>query len=236
MNTPQRILVWDWPTRVFHWTLAASFAGAWLSAESERWALLHMSFGYTLLGLIVFRLVWGVLGTRYARFRDFVVGPGAVLRYLRSLLSRRPEHYVGHNPAGALAIVLLLLLGAGTALTGWAYWSDIGGEFFEELHEGLATAMLVVVGVHVVGVLVSSRLHHENLVGAMLSGYKRGAAGAAIPHSRPLAALLLGAAVLAFWGYAFSPASFLRAGGEAVAAGATAEGGAHGDEAGREDD
>ena len=96
--------------------LVVSFAGAWLTAESERLALWHLTFGFTLLGLIAFRLVWGVTGTRYALFRNFVTGPSAVVRYLRSLLSPRPEHHVGHNPAGAVAIVLLLLLGVATVI------------------------------------------------------------------------------------------------------------------------
>lgn len=222
-----RILVWDWPTRIFHWTLAGSFAGAWLTAESERLALWHMSFGFTMLGLVAFRLFWGVAGTRHARFRNFLTGPGAVWRYLRSLLSPRPEHHTGHNPAGAVAVVLLLLLAAGTALTGWAYWSEIGGEFFEDVHEAMATAMLAVVGVHVAGVLLSSLLHRENLVGAMLTGFKRGTPEAAIPRARPLVALLLVAALAAFWSYAWSPSSFLR-GGPVAEAPAGAEGsGAH---------
>lgn len=213
----EKILVWDWPTRIFHWSLAGSFAGAWLTAESERLAIWHMSFGYTLLGLIAFRLVWGVAGTRYARFRSFLTGPSAVLRYLRSLLSKQPEHHVGHNPAGAVAIVLLLLLGAATAMSGWALWSEIGGEVFEEVHEVLATAMLVVVGVHVAGVILSSALHHENLVGAMLSGFKRGLRSEGIERGRPLVALLLVAAIAGFWAYAWSPSSFLRGGGDASA-------------------
>lgn len=216
----QRILVWDWPTRLFHWLLAGSFAGAWLTAESERLALWHMSFGFTLLGLIGFRLVWGLVGTRHARFRSFVTGPAAVWRYLRSLTSARPQHFVGHNPAGAVAIVLLLLLGAGTALSGWAYWAEFGGELFEEVHEALATAMLAVVGVHVAGVVLSSVLHHENLVGAMVSGYKRGDAAAGIARARPLVGVLLLVAAGAFWVYAWSPSSFLRGGdAAAVAAG-----------------
>lgn len=211
-GTTTRILVWDWPTRLFHWSLAGSFAGAWLTAESERLALWHMSFGFTLLGLIAFRLFWGVAGTRYARFSNFLTGPGKVWRYLRALPSRQPEHHIGHNPAGAVAVVLLLLLGVGTAATGALYWQEIGGEIFEEVHEALATAMLVVVGVHVAGVLLSSWLHRENLVGAMLSGFKRGPATAAIAGARPLVALLLVAALAGFWSYAWSPASFLRGG------------------------
>lgn len=216
----ERILVWDWPTRIFHWSLAGSFAGAWLTAESERLAVWHMSFGFTLAGLIVFRLLWGVAGTRYARFGSFLRGPAAVWRYLRSLRTGQPEHFTGHNPAGAIAIVLLLLLGAATAFSGWALWREIGGEAFEELHEVLATTMLVIVGVHVAGVIVSSALHHENLVGAMLSGFKRGQRADGIASSRPLVALLLVATIGGFWAYAWSPSSFLRGGADVAAAGA----------------
>src|SRR5512139_2829983 len=112
LPTAKGILVWDLPTRVFHWLLALSFAGAYVTAESERWRLVHVTLGYTLGGLLVFRLLWGLMGTRHARFASFVRGPAAVLRYLRSLVSGHPEYYTGHNPAGALAIVALLVLGA----------------------------------------------------------------------------------------------------------------------------
>ena len=115
-----RTLVWDAPVRVFHWLLAACFAVAWLSAESERWQLLHITAGYTMAGLVVFRILWGLVGTRHARFSDFVRGPRAVAAYLKSLLRGRPEHHAGHNPAGALAILALLALALLTVATGWA--------------------------------------------------------------------------------------------------------------------
>ena len=107
----EHILVWDAPTRVFHWLLAASFAGAFLTADSERWRDIHVLLGYTFAGLIGFRLVWGLIGTRYARFRSFLFRPRELFEYLRSLLTRSPRHYLGHNPAGSIAV--LLLLGAG---------------------------------------------------------------------------------------------------------------------------
>src|SRR5574340_421185 len=107
----QRILVWDVPTRVFHWLLVLTFAGAFLTAESERNRDSHVVLGYTLLGLIAFRLLWGFFGTRYARFRSFLFKPGEIAAYVRSLFKGRPAHYVGHNPAGSLAIWLLLGLG-----------------------------------------------------------------------------------------------------------------------------
>ncbi|MDO9285646.1 MAG: cytochrome b/b6 domain-containing protein [Aquabacterium sp.] len=193
------ILVWDLPVRVFHWLLALSFAGAWITAESERWRLLHVTLGYTMGGLLAFRVLWGLVGTRHARFSDFVRGPRAALRYLGGLLRGQPEPYVGHNPAGALAIVALLALGGLIVATGWANYNELGGDLMEELHEGLASTMLAVVAVHVLAVIVSSRLHHENLVRAMITGRKHGAPGDGIRHAwRSVAALML-VAVLGFW-------------------------------------
>ena len=196
--TARRTLVWDAPTRVFHWLLAASFAGAFVTAESERWRLVHTTLGYTVAGLIVFRLLWGFAGTRHARFSAFVRGPRAVAAYLRSIVSRAPRHYTGHNPAGAVAILLLLALGAAVTASGWLLES-FDAHALEELHEGIANAMLAAVGVHVAGVVASSWIHRENLAGAMVNGYKRAPAGEGIRRSWRGVALALVAAVAAFW-------------------------------------
>jgi cytochrome b len=198
-DSKTQILVWDAPVRMFHWLLVLSFAGAYLTAESERWRLVHVSLGYTLGGLAGFRILWGLMGTRYARFGSFVRGPSVVMRYLRSLLGGQPEHHVGHNPAGAVAIVLLLLLSLATVATGWAIYNDIGGDWLESLHEGAANVMLALVGVHVAGVALASWLHRENLVLSMVSGKKEGPAAEGIRRTwSPLAVILL-AAVLGFW-------------------------------------
>ena len=195
----RKVLVWDAPVRVFHWLMVLSFAGAYLTAESERWRLLHVTLGYTMAGLLAFRLVWGLVGTRHARFASFVRGPAGVLRYLRSLVNAQPEHHIGHNPAGALAIVALLGLTGLVTAAGWATYNDLGGEWLEELHEGAANAMLAVVGVHVAGVLLGSWLHHDNLVGAMLSGRKLGLPQDAVRSAWRSVAVLMLAAVLGFW-------------------------------------
>jgi cytochrome b len=166
------LAVWDILLRTFHWSFAACFAGAWLTAESERFRNVHVVLGYTMLGLIAFRVLWGFVGPKHARFSDFLRGPAAVWRYLRSLLTSRPEHHVGHNPAGAVAIVLLLAMGLASIASGWAVYNDLGGKWIEESHEFLAGAMLAVVGVHLAGVALASWLHRENLVGAMLTGRK----------------------------------------------------------------
>lgn len=204
-RTP-RTLVWDAPVRVFHWLLAASFAVAWLTSESERWQLVHISAGYTMAGLVVFRLLWGLVGTRYARFSDFVRGPRAVLGYLRSLVSGRPEHHAGHNPAGGLAILGLLALAALTTATGWANYHEIAGKWAEELHEGLASGMLALVLFHVVAVIVSSRLHGENLVAAMIHGRKPVPPREGIRSAWRGVAVLLLAGVLGFWWFQWQAA------------------------------
>ncbi|MBQ0943070.1 cytochrome b/b6 domain-containing protein [Ideonella sp. 4Y16] len=196
-----RVRVWDVPVRVFHWLLVLSFAGAWLSAESERWRLLHVTLGYTVAGLVAFRVVWGLVGTKPARFASFVRGPAAVLAYLKGLLAGRAPHTTGHNPAGALAIVGLLGLAALTTGLGWATYNELGGDLAEEGHELAANLMLLLVGVHLLGVLVGSLAHRENLVRAMFTGHKRGQPDEGAQRAwAPLGALLL-ALVLGFWAW-----------------------------------
>ena len=195
----QRILVWDIPTRVFHWLLALSFAGAYLTAESERYRDIHVVLGYTLLGLIGFRLLWGFFGTRYAQFRSFLFSPGEVVAYVRSLLRGKPAHYVGHNPAGSMAIWLLLGLGILTGATGVMLFQDIGGEALEELHEFASNAMLAIVVIHIAGVVVSSVLHHENLVRAMITGFKSAKPEQGIRRSYLWLGVIILTAVVAFW-------------------------------------
>lgn len=212
-----RILVWDAPVRVFHWLMVACFAGAWLTAESERWRQLHATLGYTMAGLVAFRLVWGLVGTRHARFASFVRAPRAVRRYLYSLASAKPEHHTGHNPAGALAIVGMLGLAIAVTFTGWATFEDVWAGWPEALHEGASDALMALVLLHVLAVGVSSWLHRENLVAAMLTGRKSGPPADGVHRAwRGLATLMI-AAVLVFWRWQWqSPTGAPRA-GEATA-------------------
>lgn len=174
MNAPQTsIKVWDIPTRLFHWSLASAFTIAFITSESERLQNIHVTCGYSVLGLIAFRVLWGFLGNTYARFGNFLRGPAEIMSYLRSLLNGHPEHHIGHNPAGAVAIVLLLVLGIASGLSGWANYSEIGGHAMEEVHEFCANTMMAVVILHLAGVAVSSLLHRENLVRAMITGRKK---------------------------------------------------------------
>lgn len=196
-----RILVWDWPVRLGHGLLAGGFVIAWLTSESEALRLVHALAGGTVVGVVLFRLVWGLFGTRHARFASFVRGPGAAFAYLKGVLTGEAPHAAGHNPAGALAIVALLGLGLLTGVSGWLIYNDLGGHWVEELHEGFASAMLGVAVLHLAGVVVGSLAHRENLARAMLTGMKQGTPAEAIASARIWAVpLLLGwVAACAWW-------------------------------------
>lgn len=217
-TTPRRVLVWDAPVRVFHWLMVLCFFGAWASADSERWRMLHVTLGYTMIGLVGFRVVWGLIGTRHARFANFVRGPAAVWRYLRSLMSRQPEHHTGHNPAGALAIVALLALALLVAVSGWAAHDAWGGEWLEDLHEGAAEFMMALVVVHVMAVLAASWLHRENLVGAMLGGRKPAPPQDGVKRAWRGVAVAMLVAVLGFWWLQWRDAPAIGAAAPAVEA------------------
>lgn len=195
----RKALVWDAPVRLFHWLMVLCFVGAYVTAESERWRLLHVTLGYTLGGLVAFRLVWGFVGSRYARFSEFVRGPRAVAKYVSSLMRGQPQHYVGHNPAGAIAIVLLLALSILITLSGWALYNDLSGEWLEEVHETISNLMLAVVAIHILGVVSSSWLHRENLIASMISGLKAVGPSDAIRSAWRSIAIVMLVAVLTFW-------------------------------------
>lgn len=182
---PNQVKVWDPLVRLFHWTLVGAFTLAYLSEDDFQ--NLHVYAGYTVGGLIVFRLLWGFVGTRHARFGDFVRSPSEIAAYLKSLLGGSPRHYLGHNPAGGAMVIALLVSLLFTVATGlmaygaeghgplapWVWTWGVGGEeAFEEAHEFFANLTVLLVVVHVAGVLVSSLLHGENLVRAMITGRK----------------------------------------------------------------
>ena len=177
------VKVWDPLIRIFHWSLVLFFFVAFASEDSES---LHYWSGYIVAILIGFRLIWGLLGTRHARFVNFVKSPSTMLRYAKSMLSLRVSHYQGHNPLAAAMVVTLLFNIAMISLTGMLLIADqglgplagtfiapLGGEWLEDIHEFFAEFTLLLIGVHVIGVLMSSLLESENLVKAMITGRKR---------------------------------------------------------------
>ena len=167
------IKVWDPLVRVFHWSLVLSFAIAWVSAESLE--DLHNWAGYAAGALIGFRLVWGVIGTRYARFWNFVKSPGTVWSYIKATLAGAEPRYIGHNPAGGAMILALLFSVGVTAWTGWllTFPKAVRQDWAGEVHEFAASLTLFLVVLHIAGVLLASWRHRENLARAMITGKKR---------------------------------------------------------------
>jgi cytochrome b len=164
--------VWDPFVRIFHWSTVGLFAIAFYSDESR---LVHDTAGYVILILVMMRLAWGLVGPRHARFSDFIASPQRVVRYLRDLRAGRAPRYLGHNPAGGAMIAALLALLLITAGSGWLSQTDafFGIAWVSHVHHWAAHLLLVLAAAHVVGVIVSSRLHGENLMLAMLTGRKR---------------------------------------------------------------
>ena len=174
---PATVRVWGIFIRIFHWGLVTSFAIAWITADE--WDRLHEWAGYVASGLVTVRIVWGFAGKKYARLSQFVRSPGAVLAYLGDVLQGRERRYLGHNPAGGVMIIALLLGICSLGLTGWMMTLNTlwGVEWVEEVHEGLANLLLLLVVVHVAGVILASIRHGENLIVAMFGGHKRASTG-----------------------------------------------------------
>lgn len=182
-NTEDLIRVWDLPLRIFHWLLVIAFFVAYLTEDEL--LTIHVWAGYLIAGLLVFRLVWGFVGGQYARFANFLCSPMQSVSYVKDLINSQARRYIGHNPAGATMIALLLLGLLMTVVTGLAvYGADQGAgplafignryeDLWEEVHEFFANFTLLLVIVHVIGVVVESVIHRENLARAMVHGNKR---------------------------------------------------------------
>lgn len=187
-----RILVWDLPTRLFHWGLVvgltAAFALAEMSDEHRSSFQAHMIIGIVLGVMLILRFAWGFVGTKYSRFSSCLYRPSAVLRYVQGALTGRDQRSVGHNPGSAYGIIAMLLL-TGTVI-GTGLMMSNGGEVFEELHEASSYALLAVVLVHIVGVMWYSLRHRENITLSMFTGMKDGEIVDAISSSRAWSALL----------------------------------------------
>jgi cytochrome b len=201
--------VWDVSIRVAHGLLALCFATAYATGDSERWRLCHVCSGSAVLGIVGYRIVWGVIGSPQARFASFVRSPRAAAAYLCSLLSPQPVHFLGHNPAGGWAVLALLSLSGASALTGGLIYRGNSARWLETSHALLANMAVLMIAAHVLAVLVSSALHAENLPKAMVLGYKDSPEQAlqSTPHPRfswllnagGLALLMLAIALAISW-------------------------------------
>lgn len=202
----KQIYVWDLFVRLCHWALVGLFIISYITGEEEHW--IHSYSGYAIFALITLRVIWGFIGSRYARFKSFVHAPATIISYLKSMVSGSPKRYLGHNPAGGAMIVALLAALFLTTLSGMKLYAIEEGkgpfaqgvpvsivsqayadsdheehdeeyeeeneaeEFWEEIHETSVNIMLLLITLHVIGVLISSKQHNEILVKSMVTGYK----------------------------------------------------------------
>lgn len=187
IETKQNTKVWDPLVRVLHWILVAAFVIAF--ATEDDLMTLHVWSGYLIAAVIAVRLLWGIIGTQHARFTDFVTSPRVAFSYVKDILQLKARRYIGHNPAGGLMIVALLISLIITTITGIAVYGaeehagpmaslfvnsgDRWEDALEELHEFFANFSLLLVVIHVAGVLLESLIHKENLVRSMINGLKR---------------------------------------------------------------
>jgi cytochrome b len=202
MSENETVRVWDIAIRLFHWSLVTAFSVAYISSGDDDLEFIHTYAGYIIGGLLVFRLVWGFVGTKYARFSSFLFSPQTTIQYLKGMLSGKTRHYLGHNPVAAAMVFLLLVSLTCTVFAGLkTYAADGKGplavnsisiiptaraddgnknergkhkdHFWKEIHEFFGNLTLILVGFHVAGVILSSRLEHQNLAKAMLTGRKK---------------------------------------------------------------
>lgn len=186
MNSPQTIKVWDIFIRIFHWGLALSFLIAYITEDD--FMFLHTNAGYSILGLISLRILWGFVGSQHARFKDFVYPFYVIKEFIKNTFIGKSKRYIGHNPAGGLMIFLILISLATTSVTGIILEGTEGSgpfgaqlsnsnemveDILEEIHEFFANFSLLLIFLHIAGVLVESFIHKENLTKAMITGFKK---------------------------------------------------------------
>lgn len=229
MNKISHISVWDLPLRVFHWLFMAAIIGAIISGKAEQlW--LHERFGMAVMGLVGFRLIWGFIGGRTARFAHFIKGPRRVLAVLGAMIARRPDSHIGHSALGGWAVLALLLIPLWMALTGsfstdgilydgpFAHLLPGRGELFSELHEGGEPLLFLIIFLHLVALAVYWFWLRKNLITPMVTGNRPaepeadqpGEAGSGLSAGRQLFGLGLLAVclVLGQWAVALKPSLF----------------------------
>jgi cytochrome b len=169
----RKVFVWDLVVRLFHWfVVLGCLADLFIFDDGGRW---HRSIGYMVAMALIVRVIWGVVGSKHARFADFAPRPFALARYLAALFHGREPRFLGHNPAGAVMMLSLMALLGAVSVTGWMLTLDhfFGSEALEDLHETIANSILLLAGLHAAAALFESWRHKENLVLSMVTGYKR---------------------------------------------------------------
>jgi cytochrome b len=204
----------DAPTRVMHWLMALSFLGAYITADGERWRLLHVTLGYTLAGLLAFRVVWGLVGPRHARLSALWRKLQGLPQWLKGLKAGAPNWRLAQNLLLTLSVVALLALIAPLTLSGYGTYNEWTGEWLEEVHEFFGNALLAVVLAHVAVIAGVSVLRRKNQITPMLTGRVEGAGPDLLKSNHYTVAALLLAAVLGFWAWQWQQAPTASSGGD----------------------
>ncbi len=208
-------LIWDLPLRLFHWLFALSIFAAWYTSEQEgEMVEQHMLLGYFILGLVIFRILWGFVGTKHARFSEFFPTPAKISAYVKALKSGEQLRYAGHNPLGSLMVLLMILLILLQAVSGLfinddifsegPYYGVLGAELqqaMEFIHHNVFDVMIYAIGLHIFAVLYYRLKKKIDLITPMITGKKPSdsvTSSDAISGSRILVALVVAAAVAAF--------------------------------------
>lgn len=198
-----KVLVWDLPTRLFHLLMIllvfGAFSIAHLASHRGPWFRYHMLLGLIFGSVLVLRLLWGVAGSRYARFKSLLFSPQSLMQYITGVFTGKAPRFVGHNPGSGYVILILFVLGCAVVSTGLLMAT--GSEAAEEAHGLLANVMLGFVAAHVLGVVIHMVRHRENILLGVITGYKAGEPQDEIASARPTSAILFLALLVFFaWG------------------------------------
>ncbi len=209
MKEHNKTTVYDWPTRIFHWLLAFLFLGAYLIVEivddENPLFTLHMMAGLTIGFMLVLRVIWGLVGTTYARFTSFKMNPAELIRYLKDAVVAKTKRYLGHNPASSYAAVIMFICAAGLAITGVMMTGGGESDFYEETHELLANIFLITVIAHVGGIIFHHVKHRDSLWSSMFNGKKKALPEkTGITNSKRFAGMLFLILTLTWTGYLYS--------------------------------
>lgn len=207
--TMKKSTVYDWPTRIFHWLFAFLFLGAYIIVEivddENPIFTLHMMAGLIIGFILILRIVWGFVGTTYARFSSFKLHPIEFVRYLKDAVVTKTKRYLGHNPASSYAAIIMFICAAGLAITGVMMTGGSESDFYEETHELLANIFLITVIIHVGGIIFHHVKHRDLLWSSMFDGKKQAVPEkTGITSSKRLAGILFLIITLSWTGYLYS--------------------------------
>jgi cytochrome b len=209
MKENNKTTVYDWPTRIFHWLFALLFVVAYVIAEtvSDESSLfsLHIMAGLTIGFILILRIIWGFIGTTYARFSSFKMNPAELIRYLKDAAVAKTKRYLGHNPASSYAAVIMFICAAGLAITGVMMTGGSESDFYEETHKLLANIFLITVVAHVGGIIFHHIKHRDSLWSSMFDGKKKALSEkTGITSSKRFAGMLFLILTLTWTGYLYS--------------------------------